>query len=844
MKKLRLLALLCVLPALLSCTFLLDFWRTIFPEAKSVTLVIPVAGGTLSLNNDQGKPLATLQVPAGAVASDTAITIAREPSGYTRMGDVITVSTEAKSFAKPITLTIDYTGFAAASGLAAGDMGVYTFSPGVLSPVMGAQAQGSTGTFALALTHFGAATAKGVKGVGKARGEGQSGAFVGASCAKLTAEDLAKYNALSGGGLTAELIAMLDEVWLVYTKANTDPPSKSSFDQGVAAVKGWCDGRADLVAGSGWVEDRIVAGYELEVESDFYDFAGGGTEGHYSSGLLYGTQGEGLAENYLVFMCVQDRQKNDPTVSPAVNWQELFDIYVRKSWATPKLGIAGAAEVTLAAGETATLSAALSYSYIDREGTAEVTAGKSGESIGFALKQGQGNLSAASALTDGEGKAGVDYTAAWATSELDNEQAVVEASFIHGRLELGGQQVVMHEGANPLIESTTPFDGQTEVATSSAITVRFKEAMQTGTVHVTVSPSVASTEAWTEGSTLLTLSPTGGLAASTKYTVTVVAGAAAASGTTLALDYTFRFTTKAAEPPSVVDVDPANGATDVPVNSTVTVTFSKLMTQSATEGAFSLSPAVAGTFSWPAANRMTFTPTGELSGDTSYTVTVGTGAQDEEGQALWQAQSSTFTTEQAHNQVGGYCYWPHGNMPASGVIVELRAATIDQSYSESTLVASAVSDAAGYWVMRDIPPGQYWYWWSGPGYCDAIPWAPGFRSGRPDCPLGESVEANTNISTVRIAVYKHIDLESPANGSVIVPNTTFKWTAIDGVVAGGVRYTFWSEEMGSPDLFLTETSYTSGWGWDVGPYMRQVEAYDDLGTFIGMSDLWTYRFSQ
>lgn len=39
----------------------------------------------------------------------------------------------------------------------------------------------------------------------------------------------------------------------------------------------------------------------------------------------------------------------------------------------------------------------------------------------------------------------------------------------------------------------------------------------------------------------------------------------------------------------------------------------------------------------PAANRMTFTPTDDLTGGTSYTLTIGTGAQDADGHSLWKA---------------------------------------------------------------------------------------------------------------------------------------------------------------------------------------------------------------
>ena len=67
------------------------------------------------------------------------------------------------------------------------------------------------------------------------------------------------------------------------------------------------------------------------------------------------------------------------------------------------------------------------------------------------------------------------------------------------------------------------------------------------------------------------------------------------------------------------------------------------MGQASVEGAFSILPAVAGSFGW-ADNTMTFTPGAALSGGTLYTANISTDAQDVAGNPLAAAYSWSFTT--------------------------------------------------------------------------------------------------------------------------------------------------------------------------------------------------------
>ena len=94
-------------------------------------------------------------------------------------------------------------------------------------------------------------------------------------------------------------------------------------------------------------------------------------------------------------------------------------------------------------------------------------------------------------------------------------------------------------------------------------------------------------------------------------------------------------------PPAVIGNTPTG--TNVLVTTPITVTFSEKMDQFATQEAFSISPALKGSFSWNGTN-MTYIPDSNLAYNTSYTVTIGTGARDSAGNNLPSAYSRQFGT--------------------------------------------------------------------------------------------------------------------------------------------------------------------------------------------------------
>src|SRR3989449_635194 len=104
-------------------------------------------------------------------------------------------------------------------------------------------------------------------------------------------------------------------------------------------------------------------------------------------------------------------------------------------------------------------------------------------------------------------------------------------------------------------------------ASITTSTFRLRAAGSTADVPATVTVNAAGT--------LATLTPSSPLAAGTVYTATVAAAVTDTSGTALGADSLWSFTTAVA--PTATAHAPAPRATGVPVNTTVTATFSKAM---------------------------------------------------------------------------------------------------------------------------------------------------------------------------------------------------------------------------------------------------------------------------
>jgi hypothetical protein len=181
------------------------------------------------------------------------------------------------------------------------------------------------------------------------------------------------------------------------------------------------------------------------------------------------------------------------------------------------------------------------------------------------------------------------------------------------------------------------------VSRSTTIQFVFSEPMNPSSVLYLFSPTITfNTPVWSNGNTTLTLTPTSPLAFATMYAVTFTGQDVA--GNAMSPPYSYGFTTEAMAdtmPPTIVSSQPAEGATDVPVTTSLLVTFSEPMNR----GSVTVGLMPAATLTAPVwANNDTELSLGvmnPLQASTNYRFTVN--GNDLAGNAL-AAPSIAFTT--------------------------------------------------------------------------------------------------------------------------------------------------------------------------------------------------------
>jgi O-glycosyl hydrolase len=207
------------------------------------------------------------------------------------------------------------------------------------------------------------------------------------------------------------------------------------------------------------------------------------------------------------------------------------------------------------------------------------------------------------------------------------------------------------------VSVVTPANLATGVAVTSAITATFNIGASAGTITTSTftltqqgGGAVAGTASAGNGGLTATFTPSAPLAYSTTYTATLTTGVQSTTGTALASNYTWSFTTGALAAPTVSSVTPANASTGVAITSNVTATFNEAMDSSTITGStFTLTPlggsAIAATVAYASgSNTATLTPGASLANNTTYTATITTGAKSSGEIALAANYSWIFTT--------------------------------------------------------------------------------------------------------------------------------------------------------------------------------------------------------
>ncbi len=238
-------------------------------------------------------------------------------------------------------------------------------------------------------------------------------------------------------------------------------------------------------------------------------------------------------------------------------------------------------------------------------------------------------------------------------------------------------------GVNPVIASTDPVDGTTDVPTASNVIITFSEPMDTATVTVTPNPVIFLGFSWDPTDTILTVSHIANFAECTGYVFTVAGndknGDPLVNGP---VPNPFDFTTVCFAP-FITDTNPANGAANVPVTASIWVNFSEPM-NTVTVGAVLVPAAGVLSYAWTNADQtLEITHTTNLLECTSYQVTV-TG-QDVDGNALVGGPAPNPWT------FGSFCPAPFivSTVPADGAtnVVSTQAVVVTFSRPMDTTVS-------------------------------------------------------------------------------------------------------------------------------------------------------------
>ena len=299
----------------------------------------------------------------------------------------------------------------------------------------------------------------------------------------------------------------------------------------------------------------------------------------------------------------------------------------------------GASSVVINTNVTATFSMAMNSSSITAAGTFTL-AGPSGAAVaGVVTYSGMiATFTPSSVLAYG-----TTYTA-----------KITTAAAAPGGAELIGPYVWSFTtvAPAPLVLTTTPANGATNVPISQVLSATFSQTMSPGTINTTtftlsVTGGAAVAGTVMPSGTYATFTPNAPLLNNTPYTATITTGATSLAGIPLATIYQWHFTTITVTP-FVTLVSPLDRATDVPVAQVLTATFNEAMIPATLNAAtFTLTGpggvSVPG-FVVPSSSGATFTPTNPLAESSFYVATITTGAEDLAGTGLATNYVWTFRT--------------------------------------------------------------------------------------------------------------------------------------------------------------------------------------------------------
>jgi hypothetical protein len=353
-------------------------------------------------------------------------------------------------------------------------------------------------------------------------------------------------------------------------------------------------------------------------------------------------------------------------------------------------------------------------------------------------------------------------------------------------------------GAGPVVNSTLPASDAINVPTGNKLTATFSRPMDplslTTTTFTLKQGAVAVPGSVSSLGAVASFTPKSPLLSGVQYSATLSSGARDLSGNALAAPFTWKFTTGAGPDlvrPSVTLTGPAQGATNVPASAKISATFSEAMDPfTITTATFGVA-GVNGTVTYNESTRTaTFTPLLKLAASTTFTATVGPGAQDVAGNALtgglvanpW--SFSTEATPVVPAAVDLLSVAPFGAAGGAGV-----------TSCGNTLITGDVSTTSASTLITGLTDGN------GLGDPYSIAGCPGIVNGK----IFTAPPAPGNAASLAIASQAQIDAQTAfdATSPAAMPGAITQTAELGGLtLAPGVYWTGTSFNITSVDLTL------------------------------------------
>jgi len=374
------------------------------------------------------------------------------------------------------------------------------------------------------------------------------------------------------------------------------------------------------------------------------------------------------------------------------------------------------------------------------------------------------------------------------------------------------------------------------VATNREVAVVFSKPMDPGSINSGsfAVAGVSGTVTYDSANMIAAFKPSPDFAVNTMYNATVNVGARDMSGTPLAAPFNFSFTTRATtdtSTPAVVAINVAAGATCVPLDQKVSITFDEQMDSLTINPSTFFIAGVAGSVTYNVVSQTaTFTPSASLAANTTFTINVTTGAKDMGGVPLAAPFQQTFTTGPCTG--GGVA--PVALCPFIGNFSVLAGSTVTNT--GSTTVSGDVGVSPGT-AVTGFPPGLTGgviHAADGPaaqaqtaltaGYIDAAGRAGG-SSVAGDL-VGQTFTAGVYKSTSSLALSGDVTLDAQGNPSAVfifqISSTLITGSGSHVILANGAKAcnVFWqvgsSATLGTNSVFkgnilaLTSITITTG----------------------------------